>query len=96
MSNQPKLPKLPYLTIEEQWAILANKIFRVPPSTVQYEEMRKAFFCGYASGFQVISHVSSDRSEDEAVLYLDKLQKEIDEFETVIRKLAGERAAKQN
>jgi hypothetical protein len=78
-------PKIPLLSIARQWDVLAKQIFKWEPSTIQYIETRKAFFAGYAVGYQVIMSVSNSYPEDEVFAYLEKLHDEIVAFEKELR-----------
>jgi hypothetical protein len=78
-------PKVPLLSIAQQWDILARQIFKFEPSTIQFNETRKAFFAGYAAGYQVMMNVSSNYPEDEALAYFEKMHEEIIAFEKLLR-----------
>ena len=95
-SDEQKMRMVSKLSIEEQWKILASHIFQVKPSTIQYDETRKAYFCGFASAFSLMTNVSADLPEEEAMLYMDKLQREIWEYEDQIRQQVARMKARQN
>lgn len=95
--KRPNEPKCPLLSIEKQWEIFAKLIFSdFNPSSVQYHETRKAFFCGYAAGFQVITHVSGQYPEDQAMAYLDSLLNEVTAFEADIKRQVEVKKATKN
>lgn len=95
-SDEQKMRLVSKLSIEDQWKILAKHIFNFEPSTVQYEETRKAYFCGFSSAFSLMTNISAELPEDEAMVYMDKLQAEITAYENKIRAQVERMKAQKN
>ncbi len=73
------------LTVAEEWARFSKLVFRdkMPPA-VQYQKMRRSFYCGFFSCFTLmtaeIGQLAEDKGDEAAAVVLDKLQNEIVEF----------------
>ena len=59
-SNEPV--KVPLISIAQQWEIFAKHIFDFKPSTIQHDETRNAFFCGFTAAFHLLTEGSSSLS----------------------------------
>lgn len=75
------MPKRPLLSIEEQWKSLAAAIFKVEPRTIQYLEMRKAFFAGFTCAFMGTVEATGHYTEEQLVAHMRRLTEEISKFE---------------
>jgi hypothetical protein len=79
-----ELDRLLYImitTIEELWDDFYTKtIPDIDENSVQYIEIKKAFYAGCVGMFTMVIQITTKNSEDVAEIYLDNLQKEIDQF----------------
>lgn len=72
--------------IEDSWKGFAAKVIpSVGPESIQYIEMRKAYFCGFYANFDFMAVVSDAFTEDEA---MDILSSAKEQAETEIKKFA--------
>jgi hypothetical protein len=81
-------------SIEEEWLGFAAIV--LPPSerpgSVQYDEMKKAFFAGAWSLHMAVIEIGEPHvSEEEGCEFLTKLTAEINEFKTQMMREYGER-----
>lgn len=69
-------------SIEEEWKEYTAKIFSgMKVSQVQYEETKKAFFAGAFIMLNQLQTIGTDKiSEDEGVVHLENLKREIEHF----------------
>lgn len=70
------------LTIEFCWRIFASNVLvkQVTPDTVQYQEMKKAFFAGFLECFKIMNDLSTELTEDQACTILSKISDEANAF----------------
>lgn len=69
------------ITISKMWAVICAHLFkdRAVPS-IQYEEMRRAFYMGFTEGFKVMVDVSERLSETDAAAVMTRLNDEAAAF----------------
>ena len=58
----------------------SSGLSHLPKDDIQYQEMRRAFFGGAALVFVHVVTTSHDMSEEQAMVELDALDKELSEF----------------
>jgi hypothetical protein len=84
-----ELDRLLYImitTIEELWDSFYEKtIPDIDENSAQYIETKKAFYAGCVGMFTMVIQITNQNSKDVAEIYLDNLQKEIDQFITDIQ-----------
>jgi len=68
------------LTIEMMWGIFSKLVISKQAPDIQNREMKKAFYAGFIECFKIMTDISTELSEDNACLVLDKIQTEADEF----------------
>jgi hypothetical protein len=71
--------------LEDSWRGFAKHVIKdKKPGDVQYDEMRKAYYCGFYAAFSLMMEVSSEVSEEQAEKILsnihDHAEKEIRKF----------------
>lgn len=69
------------MTVKLLWTIFARGVMpNVPPESIQYKEMEKAFHSGFFECLKFMDDVSTELSEDEASSILMKLYRESQDF----------------
>ncbi len=90
--NYLDLMKPEEITISKMWSVICDHLFKgkaIP--SIQYEEMRRAFYMGFTEGFKVISDLSERMTEDQAVPVLSRLNAEAASFhEGEIKRMKGD------
>ncbi len=74
------------LTIETMWNLFVKLIMPKDAPDIQIREMKKAFYAGFIECFKIMSDVSTDLSESDAVLLFEKINKEA---QTYIKETIG-------
>jgi len=80
-------------SIEEEWVGFAAMVIPdIHPQSVQYVEMKKAFFAGAWSHHNAVVEIGEPHvSEEEGAAFLTKIQAEIQAFKSQILREYGER-----
>lgn len=75
-------------SIEDQWKILVAMLYvpALDPASIQYRELRKAFFAGFTAAFHGCLTAASQEPEPDVVKHWDRLQNEIEAFEATLQK----------
>lgn len=69
------------ISIEFLWKVYSGEIFRGREvSKLQYDEMRKSFYCGFTECFKLMSDFASNLPEDQACDLFSALAKEGGDF----------------
>lgn len=58
----------------------------VTVDTIQYIEIRRAFYAGAAAMFTLVTEASADDNEEVCVLHMQTLSDEVDQFATDLKK----------
>lgn len=64
------------ITIETLWRIFAAMTFKEEISALQYQEMKKAYYCGFTECFRFMTDIASGLREDVACETFSRLAKE--------------------
>lgn len=70
-------------TIEDRWQNLIKSVFKGQRvSDIQYQEMRRSFYCGFAAGLNLLSDIAADAdiTEEESIDYVAGLRTQIRDF----------------
>jgi hypothetical protein len=71
--------------LEDSWKGFIKLVLPdAKPGDIQYEEMRKAYYCGFYASFSLVTEISSEVPEDQAMHILSNIyenaEKEIRKF----------------
>ncbi|HEY1644839.1 MAG TPA: hypothetical protein VGF75_00450 [Candidatus Saccharimonadales bacterium] len=74
------------MSIQNEWDDYIKKVYRtgLDDKSAQYIECRRAFYAGNSAMFYLMN-VASEYEEDIAVGKVDRLHKELKEFNTAVR-----------
>lgn len=72
--------------IEDSWKGFASKVVPKDASETQRSEMRKAYYCGFYSNFDLMGLISVNYTEDKACHIMDEIK---EQCEKEIRKFAN-------
>ncbi len=79
--------------IERMWKCYKDNIYKgCSPGPIQLKETRQAFFSGAIALFTAVIELTNDNNEAVIMVAFDKIQKEVDKFESEcieVEKLRG-------
>jgi hypothetical protein len=80
-------------TIEEEWLGFAEMVIPgIGPGSVQYDEMKKAFFAGVWVVQNALLEIAQPHiSEDEGIQYFESIADECEAFKSKLMREYGER-----
>ena len=68
------------INIADLWANFAGHVLPADAGATQRSEMRKAFYAGFCECFKIVTDLSSELGEKDAVAVLDRLNREAHAF----------------
>ena len=72
----PQLLKSKDFSVELIWSLYAICLKGVDKESVQYKETKRAFMCGFAECFKIMSEYAGELSEDDACALFTKIATE--------------------
>lgn len=72
--------------LEKEWESLAAKVIPEDAPEIQHREMKRAFYMGATATMALTTEMASTLSEDDGVVFMRSLRREIHEFVQKIKR----------